>query len=87
MPRAFPFKIGNPCLVEIDTKQKRLTIKPISKNEAAKLGLKKRKRREEHENTHTYSFTVSLFPPKRTEPLLTMELAMSATNPSLGDEI
>jgi hypothetical protein len=51
---AFPFKIGDPCLVEIDVKQKTLTIKPIPKNEAAKLGWKKRKRREKHENIHAY---------------------------------
>ena len=54
---AFPFKMGEPCLVEIDVKQKMLTIKPISKNEAIKLGWKKRKRREEHESTRTNSGT------------------------------
>jgi hypothetical protein len=47
--------MGEPCLVEIDVKQKMLTIKPITKNEAIKLGWKKRKRREEHESTRTNS--------------------------------
>lgn len=43
---AFPFKTGEPCLVEIDIKRKRLQVNPISENEARQLGWRKRKRRE-----------------------------------------
>ena len=42
---AFPFKTGEPCLVEIDTERKHLQVNPISENEAKKLGWRKRKRR------------------------------------------
>ena len=42
---AFPFKTGDPCLVEIDTKKKHLQVKPILEDEARKLGWRKRKRR------------------------------------------
>jgi hypothetical protein len=43
---AFPFKIGNPCLVEIDEKGTRLIVNPISEKEAIKLGWRKRNRRK-----------------------------------------
>jgi len=43
---AFPFKIGMPCLVEIDTEKKCLNVKPISEEEAVKLGWQRRKRRK-----------------------------------------
>ena len=43
---AFPFKMGEPCRVEIDIKKGCLHIKPISEKEAMELGWRKRKRRE-----------------------------------------
>ena len=43
---AFPFKIGAPCLVEIDEDKKQLVIKPISEKEALELGWRKRARRK-----------------------------------------
>lgn len=43
---AFPFKIGEPCLVEIDTKKECLLVKPIPEEEALELGWRKRKRRK-----------------------------------------
>lgn len=43
---AFPFKIGMPCLVEIDTKKGCLNVRSISEKEAVKLGWRKRKRRK-----------------------------------------
>jgi len=43
---AFPFKKGTPCLVEIDTEGKCLNVKPISEEEAVKLGWQRRKRRK-----------------------------------------
>jgi len=43
---AFPFKIGMPCLVEMNIEEGFLNIKPISEKEAVKLGWRKRKRRE-----------------------------------------
>jgi hypothetical protein len=43
---AFPFKIGAPCIVEIDENQKELTIKSVSEKEATELGWRKRVRRE-----------------------------------------
>jgi len=43
---AFPFKIGEPCLVEIDVEKSCLHVKPISEKEAVELGWRKRKRRE-----------------------------------------
>jgi hypothetical protein len=41
---AFPFSIGMPCLVQINEK-KQLMVKPISEEEAIKLGWRKRVRR------------------------------------------
>jgi hypothetical protein len=41
---AFPFKIGMPCMVEIDEKKKQLTVRMISEKEASKQGWRKRKR-------------------------------------------
>lgn len=43
---AFPFKVGEPCLIEIDTKKECLGVKPISEDEAKILGWRKRNRRE-----------------------------------------
>lgn len=43
---AFPFKIGMPCLVEIEEEKGQLVVKPISEKEAMKLGWRKRLRRE-----------------------------------------
>ena len=43
---AFPFKIGAPCLVEINEEKAQLVIKPISEKEATELGWRKRERRE-----------------------------------------
>jgi len=43
---AFPFKIGMPCLVEIDEEKGQLVVKPISEKEATKLGWRKRIRRK-----------------------------------------
>jgi hypothetical protein len=42
---AFPFKIGEPCSVEIDKKEKQLIVKPISKEEAIEQGWRKRERK------------------------------------------
>jgi hypothetical protein len=42
---AFPFKIGMPCLVEIDKDKGQFVVKPISEKEAIKLGWRKRMRR------------------------------------------
>ena len=42
----FPFKIGEPCLIEIDAKGKSLTVKQVSKQKAKELGWKERKRGE-----------------------------------------
>lgn len=41
---AFPFKIGDPCLVEINEDKKQLIIKPIPEKEAIELGWRKRTR-------------------------------------------
>ena len=41
---AFPFKIGSPCIVEIDEKKNILIVKKISEKEAIELGWRKRKR-------------------------------------------
>lgn len=41
---AFPFKIGAPCVVEIDEANNQLIIKPISEKEATELGWRKRDR-------------------------------------------
>lgn len=43
---AFPFKIGVPCLVEINEERKQLVVKPISEKEATKFGWRKRNRRK-----------------------------------------
>ena len=43
---AFPFKIGDPCLIELDLKEEGLTVKPIQQAKALELGWRKRKRRE-----------------------------------------
>jgi hypothetical protein len=43
---AFPFKIGAPCLVEINEEKKQIVIKPISEKEAMGLGWRKRTRRK-----------------------------------------
>jgi len=43
---AFPFKIGEPCLIEIDIESECIHVKPISEREAMKLGWRKRKRRK-----------------------------------------
>jgi hypothetical protein len=42
---AFPFKIGNPCLVEIDESKKALVITPVSDKKAVELGWRKRERK------------------------------------------
>ena len=34
---AFPFKIGSPCMVEINEERKQLIVKPISEKEAIEL--------------------------------------------------
>jgi hypothetical protein len=43
---AFPFKIGQPCLVEISKEKNQLFIKPVSEKEATELGWRKRARRK-----------------------------------------
>lgn len=40
----FPFKIGEPCLIEIDSKGKSLFVKSISRQKAKELGWKERRR-------------------------------------------
>jgi hypothetical protein len=42
---AFPFKIGMPCLVEINEEKKQLVVKPISEEKAMGLGWRRRLRR------------------------------------------
>ena len=42
---SFPFKIGLPCLVQIDERKQELIIKPISEEEAMKQGWRKRNRK------------------------------------------
>jgi hypothetical protein len=44
---SFPFRIGMPCTVEIDETRQQLLVKPISEEEAKKLGWRKRLRRQE----------------------------------------
>ena len=44
---AFPFDIGDPCLVEIDLEEECLHIKPISVEEAVDCGWRRRKRKKE----------------------------------------
>ena len=41
---AFPFKIGAPCLVEINDEKKQLLVKLVSEKEAVELGWRKRAR-------------------------------------------
>lgn len=41
---AFPFKIGDPCEVEIDTSRRQLVVTPISVEKAQELGWAKRQR-------------------------------------------
>ncbi len=48
---AFPFKIGAPCIVEIDEEKDQLTIKPISESEATELGWRNRERRTQTSNS------------------------------------
>ena len=43
---AFPFKIGVPCLVEINEEKRQLVIKTISEIEAVELGWRQRNRRK-----------------------------------------
>ena len=43
---AFPFKIGDPCIIEIGTEKGCLHVKPISVDEAVRLGWQKRERRK-----------------------------------------
>ncbi len=42
---AFPFRIGEPCMVELDLNRRRLVISPISKEEARKQGWRERQRK------------------------------------------
>ena len=42
---SFPFKVGDPCLVEVDEKKGCLVVRPIELNEARKSGWTKRERR------------------------------------------
>jgi hypothetical protein len=42
---SFQFKVGDPCFVEIDTSRGWLVIKPISLEEAKKLGWAERPRK------------------------------------------
>jgi hypothetical protein len=43
---AFPFKIGMPCQIRIDEGKNQLIVKPISEEEATKLGWRKRMRKK-----------------------------------------
>jgi len=43
---AFPFTIGEPCIVEIDEQKKQLVVKLIAEKEAVDLGWRKRIRRK-----------------------------------------
>jgi hypothetical protein len=43
---AFPFKIGQPCLVNIDESKTQLIVKSISEKDATELGWRKRARRK-----------------------------------------
>jgi hypothetical protein len=42
---SFPFKVGDPCLVQLDTERRQLVVKRIAKEEAVNLGWRKRSRR------------------------------------------
>jgi len=41
---AFPFKIGEPCEVEIDTDEKALMVRSVSVKEANRMGWSRRER-------------------------------------------
>ncbi len=41
---AFPFEAGDPCLVEIDTEGGGLIVRPVSVEEAVRLGWRERRR-------------------------------------------
>jgi len=43
---AFPFEVGDPCLVEIDRDEGGLNVKPISVEDAVELGWQERRRRK-----------------------------------------
>lgn len=51
---AFPFKIGEPCFVEIDEEKHQVIIKPISKEEAVEQGWRKRERRNSETSSNTF---------------------------------
>ncbi len=42
---SFPFKVGDPCLVQLDLEKKLLVVKKIGKDEAVRLGWRERRRR------------------------------------------
>ena len=46
---SFPFKVGMPCLVEINEEKRHLIVKAISEKEAIKMGWRKRERKIEFE--------------------------------------
>ena len=43
---AFPFEVGDPCMVEIDRDRGGLNVKPISVEDAMELGWQERRRRK-----------------------------------------
>jgi hypothetical protein len=43
---AFPFRVGAPCLVEINEEKRALIVQAISEKEATELGWRKRNRRK-----------------------------------------
>ena len=53
---AFPFKIGEPYLVEINVRRKWLIVKPIPLKEAVRLGWAKRPRRIYQSNFLSFTF-------------------------------
>jgi hypothetical protein len=42
---SFPFRVRDPCLVQLDTERKQLLVKRIGREEAVTLGWRERKRR------------------------------------------
>ena len=42
---AFPFKIGDPCEIEIDTKKNQLSVRTVSQEKALKDGWSRRPRK------------------------------------------
>jgi hypothetical protein len=42
---AFPFKVGDPCLVQLDNERRQLIVRKIGRDEAVRLGWRERKRR------------------------------------------